>query len=55
MFELRKEAEMRLYSEKMARELALAKQREESGAARADEGHATAETASAIDAEPVSQ
>ncbi|MEU6179393.1 hypothetical protein [Streptomyces coeruleorubidus] len=31
MFDERKEAEMRLYSEKLARELALKKEREETG------------------------
>ncbi|WP_179382429.1 hypothetical protein [Streptomyces sp. SA15] len=53
MFEHRKEAEMRLHSEKLARELALAKQREEES--RADEGPATDEneTAATTDAEPV--
>jgi hypothetical protein len=48
MFDHRKEAEMRLHSEKLARELALAKQREEGSESnivthappRSDEGHA---------------
>lgn len=52
MFDLRTEAEMRLYSEKMARELALKKKREEGiendivtqSPPRVDEGHATTET-----------
>ncbi|MFF5967104.1 hypothetical protein ACFY64_25910 [Streptomyces collinus] len=39
MFDERKEAEMRLYSEKLARELALKKEREES-----DEATETPET-----------
>jgi hypothetical protein len=51
MFDFRKEAEMRLHSEKLARELALAKQREEE--ARADEGHAASEATAVTDAEPV--
>jgi hypothetical protein len=52
VFDLRTEAEMRLYSEKMARELALKKKREEGiendivtqSPPRVDEGHATTET-----------
>ncbi|MCX4702726.1 hypothetical protein [Streptomyces sp. NBC_01373] len=55
MFEHRTEAEMRLHSEKTARELALKRRQEESGDStenddvveappRADEAHVTAET-----------
>ncbi|MGW2718827.1 hypothetical protein [Streptomyces sp. NPDC001492] len=46
VFDLRTEAEMRLHSEKTARELALKKQREEIGTAPgvAGEESATAET-----------
>ncbi|MBC9729430.1 hypothetical protein [Streptomyces sp. TRM68367] len=46
MFDLRKEAEMRLHSEKLAKELALAKQREES------EEQTAPENAAAADADP---
>ncbi|MGW2566397.1 hypothetical protein [Streptomyces sp. NPDC001537] len=45
MFDLRTEAEMRLHSEKTARELALKKQREEAVTAPgADEESASAQT-----------
>jgi hypothetical protein len=52
VFDLRTEAEMRLYSEKMARELALKKKREEGvendivtqSPPHVDEGHAGTET-----------
>ena len=50
MFDLRKEAEMRLHSEKLARELALAKQRQES--AEDTLAHPTPEPAATADAEP---
>ncbi len=61
MFDLRAEAEMRLYSENLAREIALKKQREEGSEnnivtqtpPRAGEGHATTETTATTDAEPV--
>jgi hypothetical protein len=47
MFDLRTEAEMRLHSEKTARELALKKQREEARTlAAAEEEHAATETQS---------
>ncbi|MER5210183.1 hypothetical protein ABT063_06250 [Streptomyces sp. NPDC002838] len=51
MFDFRKEAEMRLHSEKLARELALAKQREEG-----DKGNTEDAVDGAVvttDAEPV--
>ncbi len=59
MFESRAEAEMRLYSEKTAKELALKKQREEDSEnddvaeapPRADEVDATTETTATTDAE----
>lgn len=61
MFDLRSEAEMRLHSEKLAKELALAKQREEGSESttgthvspQAGEGKGTAETAAVTEAEPV--
>jgi hypothetical protein len=61
VFDLRTEAEMRLHSEKTARELALKKQREEGSEnsivaqepSRADEGHAPTETTAATGPEPV--
>lgn len=59
MFEHRTEAEMRLYSERAARELALKKQREEGGEDNdvietppgSDEVHATTEPIVTTDAE----
>lgn len=62
MFEHRAEAEMRLHSEKTARELALKRRQEQSGDStenddvvetqpRADEAHATTETTVTTDAE----
>lgn len=61
MFDLRAEAEMRLYSERLAREIALKKQREEGSEDNivtqtpppADKGHATTETTATTDAEPI--
>lgn len=50
VFDLRTEAEMRLFSEKTARELALKKQREEGVES---EGATIAETSAAIAPEPV--
>jgi hypothetical protein len=50
VFDLRTEAEMRLFSEKTARELALKKQREEGVES---EEPTIAETSAAIAAEPV--
>lgn len=50
VFDLRTEAEMRLFSEKTARELAEKKQREEGVES---EGSTTTETSAAIAAEPV--
>ncbi|MFF4503525.1 hypothetical protein [Streptomyces sp. NPDC001401] len=47
MFDLRTEAEMRLHSERTARELALKKQR-----AEADEARATTEVTAAADMDP---
>jgi hypothetical protein len=47
VFDLRTEAEMRLHSEKTARELALKKQREE-----VDEGRKTTEAAITADGDP---
>ncbi|MFE0380817.1 hypothetical protein ACFW1M_35820 [Streptomyces inhibens] len=61
MFDRRAEAEMRLYSEKLARELALKRHREEGSehnidtqtTSPADEGHAAAEATATADAERV--
>lgn len=53
VFDLRTEAEMRLFSEKTAKELALKKQREEGVEGVASEEPTIAETSAAIAAEPV--
>ncbi|NUP17855.1 MAG: hypothetical protein HOZ81_17535 [Streptomyces sp.] len=52
VFDLRTEAEMRLFSEKTARELAMKKQREE-GVESEGTATATAQTSAPVAAEPV--
>lgn len=51
VFEQRTEAEMRLYSDKTAKELALRKRRQEEAHSGADEAHVTTETKIPVDPE----